>query len=143
MSQELMGQPIVLGHAEMDDVHAEFEQLLVSAGCCTDAELLATLDALTAHLESHFAMEDRWMSEGDFPPRDCHAAEHAAVLRSAADVRPLVEAGNFVVGRSFIRALREWFPAHATHLDSALAAWICKQRLGAKPLVFHRKASAD
>lgn len=137
-----MGQPIVLGHAEMDDVHAEFEQLLACASCCSDSELLATVDALTAHLESHFAMEERWMSHGDFPPRECHTAEHAAVLRSAADVRQLLVAGNFVVGRSFIRALREWFPAHATYLDSALATWICKQRLGAKPLVFHRTVGA-
>ncbi|MDM0015185.1 hemerythrin domain-containing protein [Variovorax sp. J22P168] len=133
-----MNQPIVLGHAEMDDVHAEFEELLSTAGVCSDQELLCTLDALIVHLESHFAMEDNWMSGGDFPPRDCHAAEHAAVLRSASEVRPLVAAGNFVIGRSFIRALGEWFPAHATHLDSALATWICKQRLGAKPLVFHR-----
>jgi hemerythrin len=136
-----MSQPIVLGHAEMDGVHAEFEALLASAGCCSDQELLCQLDALTSHLESHFAMEDAWMSQGDFPPRECHVAEHAAVLRSASEVRPLVAAGNLVVGRSFIRALRDWFPAHATHLDSALATWICKQRLGAKPLVFHRVAS--
>lgn len=134
-----MNDPIVLGHAEMDEVHAEFEELLASAGCSSDDELLRTLDALTSHLESHFSMEDDWMSRGDFPPRDCHAAEHAAVLRSANEVRPMVAAGNVHVGRSFIQALREWFPAHATHLDSALATWICKQRLGAKPLVFHRR----
>lgn len=133
-----MSQPIVLGHAEMDEVHAEFEQLLAAAGVSDDQELLSILDALTSHLASHFAMEDRWMSDGDFPPRKCHTAEHAAVLRSASEVRPLVAAGNLAVGRSFIRALSEWFPAHATHLDSALAMWICKQRLGAKPLVFHR-----
>lgn len=133
-----MNQTIVLGHDEMDGVHAEFEALLACAGCCSDEDLLDTLDALTAHLQSHFAMEEEWMSHGGFPPRDCHAAEHAAVLQSANEVRPLVAAGNAVVGRSFIRALADWFPAHATHLDSALAAWICKQRLGAKPLVFHR-----
>jgi hemerythrin-like metal-binding protein len=133
-----MNHPILLGHVEMDDVHAEFEDLLASAASCSDAELAATLDTLTSHLAGHFAMEDAWMSQGDFPPRDCHVAEHAAVLRSADEVRPLVAAGNVGVGRSFVQALRDWFPAHATHLDSALAAWLCKQRLGGKPVVLHR-----
>ena len=137
-----MSQPIVLGHDEMDEVHAEFEALLAAAGDCSDEDLPGTLDALTSHLQSHFAMEDDWMSRGEFPPRDCHAAEHAAVLKSASEVRPLVAAGNLAVGRSFIRPLAEWFPAHATHLDSALATWICKQRLGAKPLVFHRRVAS-
>lgn len=134
-----MKQSIVLGHAEMDEVHAEFEALLDSAGSCADADLSTVLDVLIDHLSRHFSLEDAWMAQGKFPAGDCHAAEHAAVLQSAAQVRPLVAAGNTQVGRSFVRALSDWFPAHATHLDSALSAWLCTQRLGAKPLVFHRR----
>lgn len=134
-----MNQPVVLGHTEMDEIHAEFEALLDSARSCTDVELRTALDVLIDHLSHHFSQEDAWMAQGEFPARECHAAEHAAVLKSAAQVRSLVEVGNIQVGRSFVRALNDWFQAHATHLDSALSAWLCTQRLGAKPLVFHRR----
>lgn len=133
-----MNRPIVLGHEEIDEIHAEFEVLLDGAKSCTDAQLYSVLDVLIAHLSSHFSMEDALMADGKFPAGDCHIAEHAAVLQSAEEVRPLVAAGNIQIGRSFVKALSDWFPVHATHLDSALATWICQQRLGAKPLVFHR-----
>lgn len=122
----------------MDEVHAEFEALLDSPGSCADVDLRTVLDALIDHLSHHFSLEDVWMAQEEIPAGDCHAAEHAAVLQSAAQVRSLVAAGNIQVGRSFVRALNDWFPAHATHLDSALSAWLCKQGLGTKPLVFHR-----
>ncbi|SCK29940.1 hemerythrin-like metal-binding domain protein [Variovorax sp. HW608] len=139
-----MSDPIVLGYREMDVVHAEFDELLASAVSSDDDELAQKLDCLVEHLKLHFAMEEEWMLEGDFPPRECHAAEHAAVLQSAAEVQPMVARGNLHVGRSFIRALANWFPPHATHLDSALAAWMCKRQSGGKPLVFHRRiASID
>ena len=36
------------------------------------------------------------------------------------------------------KALMDWFPGHADYLDSALAHWMCKQRLGGKPVVIRR-----
>ena len=79
------------------------------------------------------------MRETGFPPGDCHIDEHAAVLRSAAEVEPLVAAGHVAVGRSFVEELARWFPGHADYLDSALAAWMCKRQYGARPVVLHRK----
>ena len=137
-----MSDPIVLGYREMDTVHEEFEELLATAAGCTDAQLPQQIKFLVEHLKGHFAMEDAWMRQTDFPPADCHVAEHAAVLQSAEEVQPLVDKGDAHVGRSFVRALASWFPAHATHLDSALAAWMCKRQLGARPLVFHRRVSS-
>ncbi|KWT98735.1 hypothetical protein APY03_0047 [Variovorax sp. WDL1] len=31
---------------------------------------------------------------------------------------------------------------HADYLDSALAAWMCKQQFGGKPVVLHRPGGA-
>lgn len=129
---------IVLGFDPMDDVHAEFEQRLASALDCPDAGLLQQLQALTEHLESHFAAEDAWMRESRFPPAQCHINEHAAVLRSAGEVLPMVAQGQLPLGRAFVRELANWFPAHADHLDSALAAWMSKRRFGGKPVVLKR-----
>ena len=129
---------IVLGFGPMDEVHAEFQALVAQALRCSGAELLAALEPLAVHLRAHFAAEDAWMRETDFPARDCHIDEHAAVLRSADEVLPLVAAGNFSVGRAFVEELERWFPGHADYLDSALAAWMCKRRFGGKPVVLRR-----
>lgn len=133
--------PVLLGYAPMDKVHAEFDELVGLALACPDAELHARLQRVAAHLEAHFGGEDDWMRQTEFPARDCHIDEHAAVLRSAAEVLPMVAAGNFAVGRSFLAELERWFPGHADYLDSALAAWMCKKQFGGRPVVLHRKPS--
>lgn len=123
----------------MDEVHAEFTELVALATGCTDAEFPGRLDAVVAHLKSHFELEDRWMDETNFPPGDCHRDEHAAVLKSAAEVQALEPAQRLEVGRDFIRELADWFPGHADYLDSALAAWMFKRAYGGKPVVVHRR----
>jgi hemerythrin len=130
-----------LGHAPMDEVHAEFERMLDSAHAASDEQLASTLHDIASHCRAHFDLEDKWMRETDYPKADCHVQEHAAVLASIAGVTRRVAGGEVHVARTLVRSLREWFPAHAQHLDSALAHWIGKRRWGAKPVVFHRRAA--
>ena len=125
----------------MDSIHAEFDQLL-SQALDGDADWLSLLTAVDSHLQDHFTKEDLWMNETQFPARDCHIAEHAAVLRSSSEVLALAREGNFVDARSLIEALADWFPGHADFMDSALAAWMCKRRYGGKPVVLHREQLA-
>ncbi|HWI12383.1 MAG TPA: hemerythrin, partial [Burkholderiaceae bacterium] len=75
------------------------------------------------------------------PAADCHADEHAAVLRSAHEVLARVDAGDVAIGRAFAAELARWFPSHVAHLDSALAHWLVKKRFGAAPLVLRRQRS--
>lgn len=126
----------VLGYAPMDDIHEEFVELIDELQSAPDDGLPDALERMQAHLVSHFDQENTWMEETAFPPRDCHIKEHDAVLKSVAEVRELLAQGNTTVCRELARALADWFPGHATHLDSALAHWMCKKRLGGKPLVF-------
>lgn len=130
--------PIQLGFAPMDEVHDDMDRLLVHALAADDADLPAHAQAMLAHLKAHFAAEDRWMRETDFPPGDCHIDEHAAVLASAVEVTSPEHAADTDLTRRFFQELASWFPAHATHLDSALAAWMCKRQFGGKPVVLHR-----
>lgn len=125
----------------MDDVHAEFQALLADAESVSDEQLLFLLGQIAAHCKAHFELEDEWMRGTDYPKGDCHVREHAAVLASISGVSRRVASGEFNVGRTLIRSLCEWFPAHAQHLDSALAHWMSKGRWGAKPLVFHLSPS--
>ena len=132
---------IVLGFDPMDLVHAEFQEHLSKALRSSDQELPSHIRVLTEHLLSHFSAENKWMHESEYPSRECHLNEHAAVLRSAEEVGPLVANGNLIVGKAFLRALAQWFPEHAHHLDSALAAWMAKRRFGGSPVVVRRNAS--
>jgi len=124
----------------MDAVHAEFTEVVERATFCNDDDFPARLNAVVVHLRNHFAEENRWMQETDFPHFNCHRDEHAAVLKSAEEVLMLGDTPErLTIGRSFIHELTVWFPGHADYLDSALAAWMCKRAYGGKPVVLHRK----
>ena len=132
------GDHLLMGYAPMDDIHQEFVDIISQLETADDAQLPALLQAMDVHLQHHFAEEDQWMNSTAFPPRDCHIDEHAAVLKSVAEVREKLAQGDVAVCRSLIAALADWFPGHATHLDSALAHWLFKQRFGGKPVVIRR-----
>jgi hemerythrin len=82
------------------------------------------------------------MERTDFPPRDCHVQEHAAVMSSVRQVIEIVAQGNVAEGRRLAAALGDWFPGHAFHLDSALAHWMVKRSHGGKPVVLRRNVLA-
>jgi hemerythrin len=128
----------LLGYAPMDAVHREFVDTVDALLAASDAQMLDKLDAFASHATAHFRSEDDWMNETLFPARQCHIDEHAAVMKSVGEVRALVAVGQVEQGRSLARELARWFPGHADYLDSALAHWMCKQRLGGKPVVIRR-----
>lgn len=127
-----------MGYGPMDSTHAEFEQVVSAALAAPDADLHARLQRVREHLVAHFTQEDTWMRDG-FPAADCHIDEHAAVLKSADEVLPLVAQGRHDIGRDFLGELQKWFPGHADYLDSALAAWMSKRQYGGRPVVLQRR----
>ena len=132
------GDHLLMGHGPMDELHEEFVELIALLQTAEDSELPSLLQAMQTHLQHHFAEEDQWMLSTGFPPRDCHIDEHAAVLKSVAEVRIKLADGDVALCRDLTKALVDWFPGHATHLDSALAHWLSKQRFGGKPVVIRR-----
>lgn len=83
------------------------------------------------------------MKETEFPARECHMNEHAAVVHSLDQVKELCAGGNTTIVRRFGDELVRWFPGHADYLDSALSHWMSKARLGGKPIVLRRNLSFD
>ena len=133
----------VLGHEPIDATHREFVELVSELQRAPEAQLPVLLAAFEAHARRHFGDEDRWMRETDFPPRDCHIDEHAAVLRSIEQVRALAQAGDLSEVRRLADALAGWFPGHADWLDSALAHWLCKRAYGGKPVIVRRDLAGE
>ena len=132
----------LLGYGPMDATHREFVDIVHALLSCDDAGFAAHLDAFARHAEAHFREEDGWMEKTDFPPRECHVDEHAAVLKSVYQVIEVVKQGDVAEGRRLAAALAGWFPGHAFHLDSALAHWMVKRSLGGKPVVLRRNVVA-
>jgi len=132
---------LLLGYPPMDDTHKEFVEVVSALAAASDEQLLDCLERVEEHLLEHFGDENRWMEETDFPARDCHIDEHAAVIRTLYDVKVLLEKGNTAVVRRFSKELMDWFPGHADYLDSALSHWMSKTRLGGKPVVLRRHLS--
>lgn len=130
------GVDYTLGYDPMDDIHDEFIELLEQLQTATDEQLPERLEQMEQHLQAHFEQENTWMEQTAFPARQCHIDEHAAVLKSVAEVRALLTEGKIQICRELTHALADWFPGHTTHLDSALAHWMGKDRLGGKPMVF-------
>ena len=128
----------LLGYDPMDSIHQEFVELLGFLLQASEEQMPALLEALAKHTREHFEAENAWMEESQFPPRQCHIDEHAAVLHSINEVRALVAGKNYDHVASLAQALADWFPGHADHLDSALAHWLCKRSLGGKPVVLRR-----
>lgn len=138
LSEITWGDNWKLGYEPMDHIHEEFVDLLGQLQSGRDSELAGLMDQLIVHVKSHFDEEDKWMVETEFPPRECHIEQHQQVLASILEVRELLNQDRFDICRDLTRALVDWFPGHATHLDSALAHWMFKRKFGGKPVVIHK-----
>ena len=130
----------LLGFKPMDDVHEDFYRVAQALLLCHAESVGAAIDAFETHAHEHFDQEDEWMCSTEFPPRDCHLEEHAAVLKSVHEVRTAIAQGlaGVELAHHFALYLFEWFPGHADYLDSALAAWMTKRVYGGRPVVFRR-----
>lgn len=130
----------LLGYAELDRTHEEFYSVAFKLLTADEAGALAAIRAFEQHALGHFEMEERWMLDTNFPSRECHADEHAAVLTSVRETVQALEQGT--AGAELTRRLAEhlfaWFPGHADYMDSALAAWMCKRAYGGSPVVLRR-----
>jgi hemerythrin len=129
----------LLGYTAMDDTHREFVDRVAALECATDAELPARLAEFAQHAVEHFEQEEQWMSSSSFPAAQCHADEHAAVLRSVREVEQMLRDGAAIaIVRELTKALADWFPAHADYMDAALSHWMSKRTHGGLPVVLRR-----
>lgn len=135
------GDNFLLGYTPIDEVHHEFVDLTGQMQRAEDTALPALLDRFAVHLRHHFETENEWMLSTDFPPRQCHMDEHAAVMQSVEEVQALLASGDVEICRDLVEQLAQWFPKHADQLDSALAHWMFSKTMGGKPVVLRRGLS--
>lgn len=130
----------LLGYVPMDAHHRKFVDTLNALATAEPGEVGAMLGRFIEATEEHFREENDWMTKHEFPARECHMDEHQAVLNTLHEARGLVAVGRTDFLPGMTAALTEWFPGHADYLDSALAQWMCKKKLGGVPVVLKRLA---
>lgn len=130
----------LVGFPAMDDTHREFVDHLDALFQATDATIAQRLQEMIEHSEQHFSQENQWMEQTEFPARECHINEHAAVLASMREVLAylLSKDGDPNEARRLAIELSRWFPSHTDYLDASLAQWVSKKKLGGVPVVIRR-----
>lgn len=128
--------PMHLGDPALDEDHARLRELIEDMLQSTSATSVATLDAVHAHAQRHFAEEDvdlRTMRGGN---ASCHIDEHAAVLKSLVEVREVLlgesssEGDKALLLQRLARQLLSWLPEHVQEMDRAVAMERTKARFG-------------
>ncbi len=109
------------GIATMDAVHREFVARVDRALRAADEELPSALQELVTHTHEHFARENRWMEECDFPPIMIHRGEHQRVLDAMEETLRRARDGELTPARQLLEQLPVWFEQHAATMDNALA----------------------
>jgi hemerythrin-like metal-binding protein len=117
-------ESLMLDRGVMDATHEEFVELLNRLADAPDDRMLAVIDEFIAHTVAHFAQEQRWMEQMQFPPLRCHVEEHESVMQIAREVRRRVAAGEMRFGRVLAEAVAEWFANHAASMDAVLALYM-------------------
>ena len=122
MSAITWSEALALQQPRMDQTHREFVELLASLEDAVAAGPEAVdrcLAELLTHTEAHFAQEERWMADIGFAAENCHAFQHANVLKVLGELRP--QHTNLELMRQLVDELGAWFVVHAQMMDAALA----------------------
>lgn len=119
-------EALALQQPQMDTTHREFVELLAAVEQALDGlgpeAVRERYAAFVDHTEAHFAQEDRWMTAIGFAAENCHAFQHAGVLRLLREVQAvLAREHDAELLRRLVAELAVWFPAHAQQMDAALA----------------------
>jgi hemerythrin len=117
-------ESLVLDRGVMDATHEEFVELLNRLADAPEDQMVAVIDEFIAHTVAHFAQEQRWMEQMEFPPLHCHVGEHDSVMQIAHEVRRRAAAGETRFGRVLAEAVAEWFANHAASMDAVLALYM-------------------
>ena len=114
------------GDAEIDRHHADFIEALNAIDAVADHGVIAALDRLIAHCETHFEFENAQMKASNFPPIGCHLSEHEMVTETVREVRRHAAEGNPAVAKNLGPALAQWFENHVQSMDAVLARYLAQ-----------------
>jgi hemerythrin-like metal-binding protein len=115
-----------LGHSLIDSQHASlFEAVnqlhdLMLAGTSRQ-QLGRVLAFLRSYTVEHFATEEAFMAETDYPEMPAHKAQHDELVRQVQELEEKHTAGSLTLSITVMTFLRDWLAQHISVDDRKLA----------------------
>jgi hemerythrin len=85
-----------------------------------DGKVEAMLDSLFTYSVEHFASEENWMREANFPGLEIHTLDHGRFVSRLSEFSRKVKHEGGVLTLDMISFLRVWLVSHILQTDSAL-----------------------
>ena len=119
---------IVLGVEMMDQDHRRIEKMFEAASHAPDEDLPVLYRDVAKELAAHFAREEDFLRERQFPGLNCHLAQHNVLLAEMAHGEPPKAAGG-ELRRRMLFVMPQLVLSHVTTMDRMAAAFL-KGELG-------------
>ncbi|HLX15281.1 MAG TPA: hypothetical protein VKS24_08755 [Bradyrhizobium sp.] len=114
---------IVLGVDMMDEDHLRIERMFEAASCAPDEDLAALYWDVAEELAVHFAREEEFLREKQFPGLHCHVAQHNVLLAEMVHGEPSKSASG-ELRRHMQFTLPQLVLSHVTTMDRMAAAFL-------------------
>jgi len=119
---------IVLGVEMMDQDHLRIEKMFEAASHAPDEDLPILYRDIAKELAAHFAREEDFLREKQFPGLNCHLAQHNVLLAEMAHGEPPKSVG-WELRRRMLFVMPQLVLSHLTTMDRMAAAFL-KGELG-------------
>ncbi len=86
--------------------------------------LAQTLADLIDYTDAHFATEERFFAEFDYPDKEAHMSEHRALSRRVQELKAEFDEGNTAVTLELMRFLKQWLTEHLAGEDLKFAPFL-------------------
>ena len=122
------------GIRQFDEHHRHLVCLLNMTydGIITNApsdELGAVLDELVDYTHYHFAAEELWMMEHQYPRLEEHVSQHAKFSSQVAEIRADYYSGKSLLDIAVLNFLTDWLLEHILGTDSDYGIFIASKGL--------------
>ena len=86
----------------------------------TPAAAAEALGQIYTEISAHFALEERFMWQADYPDFESHKADHEQLLDELLEIMERVELGDNVDASRLGKELDSWFSEHFSTHDARL-----------------------
>lgn len=123
------GPAFEVGYVAIDTQHRKLIDIVNRVMECMKkpnpgADLTSSFKALIDYTKTHFAMEERLMSEHRYPDTPVHKIQHVNLVGDIEKLQADLASGKQLVGSRTVLFLQNWIISHVLQTDRKLAAFL-------------------
>jgi hemerythrin len=124
-----------VGVAELDQQHQHMlsiiNSLLIGQKDAYDAvKMSETVSSLIHHAYVHFATEERYLMQSNFPDLKPHVLEHVGFIMKTLELSLKVREGSIDTRLELLRYLKGWYASHVLGSDRLFIPYITGDKHG-------------